>query len=109
MADALYIGLISGTSADGIDAALVRAGDRLEVLHARTLPYPPELRARLLAAAHAESLAVDEFGLLDAAVGEAFAAAALTLMSEAGVEPQAVHAIGSHGQTIRHRPWLDPR
>jgi anhydro-N-acetylmuramic acid kinase len=108
VADALYIGLVSGTSADGIDAALVRAGDRLAVLHARTVPYPPELRARLLAAAHAESLAVDEFGLLDAAVGQAFAEAALGLLSEAGVEPGAVRAIGSHGQTIRHRPSLHP-
>ncbi len=108
MADDLYIGLISGTSADGIDAALVRCGDRLKVLHARTLPYPPELRCRLLAAAHAETLAVDEFGLLDAAVGEAFAEAARSLLCEAGVEAGSVRAIGSHGQTIRHRPWLDP-
>jgi anhydro-N-acetylmuramic acid kinase len=108
MADALYIGLISGTSADGIDAALVRCGDRLEVLHARTLPYPPELRCRLLAAAHAEALAVDEFGLLDAAVGQAFAQAARSLLGEAGVDAGSVRAIGSHGQTIRHRPWLQP-
>jgi anhydro-N-acetylmuramic acid kinase len=108
MADALYIGLISGTSADGIDAALVRCGDRLEVLRARTAPYPPDLRARLLAAAHAESLAVDEYGLLDAAVGQAFAEAALVLLGEAGIDARAVRAIGSHGQTIRHRPRLDP-
>lgn len=102
----LYLGLISGTSADGIDAALVRFQPRVELLAARTFEYPAELRARLLALMHADALPVDEYGALDAQVGEAFAAAATRLLEEAGIDRREVAAIGSHGQTVRHRPWL---
>ena len=106
----LYLGLISGTSADGIDAALVRFhGDsalHAELVAARTFSYSADLRERLLALMHADSLPVDDFGALDAEVGEAFAAAATRLIEEAGVNRNEVHAIGSHGQTVRHRPWL---
>ena len=106
----LYLGLISGTSADGIDAALVRfdesASPQTRLVAARTYAYAPELRARLLALMHADSLPVDDFGVLDAEVGEAFAAAATRLVEEAGVDRREVRAIGSHGQTVRHRPWL---
>lgn len=106
----LYLGLISGTSADGIDTALVRfngkASLHAELIAARTYEYAADLRERLLALMHADSLPVDDFGTLDAEVGEAFAAAATRLIEEAGVNRNEVHAIGSHGQTVRHRPWL---
>lgn len=102
----LYLGLISGTSADGIDAALLRFEPRLQLVAARTFEYPPELRARLLALMHAETLPIDAYGALDAEVGEAFAAAATRLLEEAGIDRAEVAAIGSHGQTVRHRPWL---
>ncbi len=106
----LYLGLISGTSADGIDAVLVRFDEsqslRTTLIAARTYAYAPDLRARLLALMHADSLPVDDFGVLDAEVGEAFAAAATRLVEEAGVDRREVRAIGSHGQTVRHRPWL---
>lgn len=101
----LYLGLISGTSADGIDAALVRFAPRLEILAARTTAYPDDLRARVLACARsAAAMTLDEFGQLDATIGEAFAAAALALLREADVAPTSVHALGSHGQTLCHRP-----
>jgi anhydro-N-acetylmuramic acid kinase len=101
--DSLYLGLISGTSADGIDAALMRFEPRLEVVAARTTPYPAVLRERLIALAtnHA-SIALDDYGRLDVEIGECFAAAALSLLRDAGTD--AVVAIGSHGQTVCHRP-----
>lgn len=102
----LFLGLISGTSADGIDVALVRFEPTLALVAARTYAYPGELRTRALALMHADSLPIDDFGQLDAEIGEAFAAAALKLLREAGVDPAAVTAIGSHGQTVRHRPWI---
>jgi anhydro-N-acetylmuramic acid kinase len=100
----LYLGLISGTSADGIDVALLRFEPAPVLLAARTFGYSADLRGRLLALMHADNLPVDAFGELDAEVGETFAAAALALLADAGVAPAAVVALGSHGQTVRHRP-----
>ena len=103
----LYLGLISGTSADGIDAALVAfdAGGRPSIRASRTTPYPSRLRDEVLRVSQADATVhLDAFGALDTALGEAFAGAALGLMAEAGVARSAVAAIGSHGQTLRHRP-----
>lgn len=104
--DGLYIGLISGTSADGIDAALVRFVDGQPALLAGlTHPWDDALRQRILAVAQDEiRLDLDAYGRLDVAVGMAFADAALAVMARAGVNAASVVAIGSHGQTIRHRP-----
>jgi anhydro-N-acetylmuramic acid kinase len=101
----LYLGLISGTSADGIDAALVAFEPVLELRAALTLPYPADLREAVLAFARATTqVDVDTLGRLDARLGEAFAQAALSLLEHAGIAPGEVAAIGSHGQTLRHRP-----
>ena len=103
--DALYIGLISGTSADGIDAALVRFAPRCEMLIGRTFPWQPALRERFVALGQGGEIAsLDEWGMLDVAAAEAFAAAALALAAEAGMPAGRIRAIGSHGQTVRHRP-----
>ncbi|HXE66432.1 MAG TPA: anhydro-N-acetylmuramic acid kinase [Rhodanobacteraceae bacterium] len=107
MADAapLYLGLISGTSADGIDAALVCFAPRLEVIAAHTFPYPDDLRRRIVALARSDAaLALDDLGHLDVEIGERFAEAALALLREANVAPSAITALGSHGQTVCHRP-----
>lgn len=104
---ALYLGLMSGTSADGIDVALARFAPALEVIAARTYPCPESVRSRVLALARSEaSVTLDALGTLDVELGEAFAAAALALLREAGIEPGAVAALGSHGQTLCHRPRL---
>jgi anhydro-N-acetylmuramic acid kinase len=100
----LFLGLISGTSADGIDVALLRFDPVPALLAARTYAYAEDLRSRLLTLMHADSLPIDAFGEIDAEVGEAFAAAALALLAEAAIAPEAVTALGSHGQTVRHRP-----
>ena len=102
---ALYLGLISGTSADGIDAALVRFEPRLDVIAARTCPYPAALRERIVALAKSRaSIALDDYGRLDAEIGQCFARAANTLLAEAGIDRASIAAIGSHGQTVCHRP-----
>jgi len=101
----LYLGLISGTSADGIDAALVRFEPRVEVVGALTHPYPESLRTRVLALATSNaSIALDDYGALDVAIGAAFADAANALLANAGIDRNDVAAIGTHGQTVRHRP-----
>ena len=104
----IHLGLISGTSADGIDAALVRFEPRLESVHARTFAWEPTLRARLVALGQAQGeVSLDEVGRLDVEVAHAFADAALRLIEEAGLRRADVAAIGSHGQTVRHRPGGD--
>jgi anhydro-N-acetylmuramic acid kinase len=101
----LYLGLISGTSADGIDAALVRFAPKLEVIAARTSPYPDALRARIVALARNDAaITLDELGHLDVEIGACFAEAALALLRETHAAPGAITALGSHGQTVCHRP-----
>ena len=104
-----FIGLISGTSMDGIDAVLARFGDRsIEIVGARTNRYPDALRHELLDATRSpESCTADVVGALNHWVGECFRDAALELLRDTGVDPGDVRAIGSHGQTIRHRPGTD--
>jgi anhydro-N-acetylmuramic acid kinase len=101
------IGLMSGTSADGVDAALVEIdseGDRpaLRLVAWDTLRYPPGLRERILAVATAGS--TEEVCHLDAYLGELFAEAAARVADQAGVELAGIDLIGSHGQTIQHLP-----
>jgi anhydro-N-acetylmuramic acid kinase len=104
-ASPLYIGLISGTSADGIDAALVRFAPRLEVLASRTFAYTDSVRERIVALARsAASIKLDDLGQLDVEIGLCFADAASSLLREAGLQSGDVTAIGSHGQTVCHRP-----
>jgi anhydro-N-acetylmuramic acid kinase len=105
----LYLGLISGTSADGIDAALVSFDPSPRMHAAKTFPYPESLRRRILDLAQGDGrIALDEFAALDIEIARCFAGAALALLKEHGVDAMSVTAIGSHGQTVRHRPTLDP-
>lgn len=102
-----YLGLISGTSADGIDAALVRFSPQPALAAAHTFAYPTDLHAQILALSQqGANLTLDDIGVLDARIGEAFAEAAEALIADSGIERAAIHAIGSHGQTLRHRPDL---
>lgn len=101
----LFLGLISGTSADGIDAALLRFGPQTEVVFARTYPLPPDVLGEVLRLSQAEArISLDEVGRLDTRLGQAFAGAARQALADAGVPATDVTAIGSHGQTLRHDP-----
>lgn len=104
-----YIGLISGTSADGVDAVLVRfRAGRPQTLASHTHPWPAALRERVLAVAQGEAvLDLDAWGRLDVEIGHQFADAALHLLELDGTPAATVRAIGSHGQTLRHRPVGD--
>ena len=108
MPPSLYLGLISGTSADGIDAALVcfPADDaRPELRFGRTYPWDPALRARLIELGQQSAqLSLDAIAELDVRIGCAFADAALQALADSGTAAADVAAIGSHGQTLRHRP-----
>jgi anhydro-N-acetylmuramic acid kinase len=106
---ALYLGLISGTSADGIDVALASFDPQPRLHAALTAPYPEPLRRRILALAQGEArIALDELGALDVEIAQNFANAANALLRRAGVPASAVTALGSHGQTVRHRPRAQP-
>jgi anhydro-N-acetylmuramic acid kinase len=104
----LYLGLISGTSMDAIDAALVDFDAApLTLVAASATAFEPLLKQRVAAVIEAEDrVALDEIGQIDVSVAQAFARCALALLRAAGVSPSAVTAIGSHGQTLRHRPDL---
>lgn len=108
MPDHLYVGLMSGTSADGIDAALVRCRpggeDSIELLATRALPLADALKAEIAALSHTGPNEIERLGVLDRELGEAFAHAVNMLLKEADQSPDNVRAIGSHGQTLRHRP-----
>lgn len=102
-----YIGLMSGTSADGVDAVCVRfAEDTPSIMLAahRYEPYPESLRRRLLALMVPGTDEIDRLGALEGELAEIFAAAATEARRAAGLAPAEVAAIGSHGQTVRHRP-----
>jgi len=101
-----YIGLMSGTSVDGIDAALVSipGNDRLTLLATHQHPFPPDVRNAIQALMQPGSNEVDREGELDVQLGHLFAEAARTLLAKSGINASSIRAIGSHGQTIRHRP-----
>jgi anhydro-N-acetylmuramic acid kinase len=104
MAD-LFIGLMSGTSMDGIDAALVDfSTDTPNILATHSHPYPVVLHRQLQAALDLKDPLTADLTAIDDAVGEVFAAAANELLAHANHIPDSIAAIGSHGQTIRHEP-----
>jgi len=101
----LYIGIMSGTSLDGVDAVLAAArGGEFRLLASVHLSYPAKLRSRLLALqenAHGE---LHRAALLANEVSDLYAGAVRRLLGRARVGARAVAAIGCHGQTVRHRP-----
>lgn len=100
----LYLGLMSGTSMDGIDAALVDFATAPRVTAGITCAMPAAVRERLAEISTAHSISFDKLGELDRHIGELFAAAANQVIRHAAIDKAHVRAIGSHGQTIRHRP-----
>lgn len=105
----LYIGLMSGTSLDGIDAVLADFSSGVDVKAAATTPFPGELRnhlQHLIDQPRATSL--EQVGLADAQLGIASAEAVHALLTETGTLAKDIVAIGFHGQTVFHSPDTDP-
>lgn len=102
----LYIGLMSGTSVDGVDAALVAIDNagvpRLLATHQHA--FPNDARADIQALMQPGENEIDRKGELDMRLGELFADATRELLRASGRQAREIRAIGSHGQTIRHRP-----
>lgn len=103
-----YIGLMSGTSLDGVDAVLVSIDDDLiQHISATTRPMPGELRREILEMiASSQTIDLDRLGMLDSRLGKLFGQTALDLLTGTHTKPDEIHAIGSHGQTLWHRPAL---
>jgi anhydro-N-acetylmuramic acid kinase len=108
MAERRYraLGLISGTSMDGIDAAIIDTdGDRVYGFHgALTHPYAPAVRQRLLDVARDPAAAQQPLADLEAAVTTANAEAITAVLAASGLDAASIDLIGLHGQTILHRP-----
>ncbi|MBI1909410.1 MAG: anhydro-N-acetylmuramic acid kinase [Deltaproteobacteria bacterium] len=113
----LAIGLMSGTSADGIDAALIEIsgkGDspkgqqlKVKLVSFQANPFPQRLQQRILKTAQSKTVPLQEVSQLNFYLGELFAEAAVKICKKAGVSRSKVSVIGSHGQTVCHQP--EPR
>ena len=101
----LFIGLMSGTSVDAIDSALVNCqADGVSLLATHEHPIPAAMRERIQAISHSGEQEIERTGILDRELGMLFAQATQALLEQANVPARDIKAIGSHGQTIRHRP-----
>jgi len=102
----MAVGLMSGTSMDGVDAALVEieySDERVtpQLVAAHTTEYPADILASLN---DLSALAVDDIARLNFQIGEVFAKAAVDVIDQGGMSPEQIDVIGSHGQTVSHQP-----
>lgn len=102
----LYMGLMSGTSMDGIDAAIMESGSN-RFVHGITRPYAPHVLQRMHNILADERASLAEISQLNTLIGQEFARAALQLLEESGTQSGDIAAIGSHGQTLCHNTLVD--
>ncbi|HCL52327.1 anhydro-N-acetylmuramic acid kinase [Pseudomonas fulva] len=100
----LYLGVMSGTSLDGLDIALIEQGEHVELLATHYLPMPTELRQALLDLCTSGPDEVARVALAENAWATVAAQGILDLLDHHALQPTDIRAIGSHGQTIRHEP-----
>jgi anhydro-N-acetylmuramic acid kinase len=104
----LYIGVMSGTSMDGVDCALVETdGERIKLLHQLVYPLPEQLKQSLLTVCLGQETTLRQVGKLDHELGKLFADAVLELLNNSGYHAEQIRAIGNHGQTVFHQPYGD--
>jgi anhydro-N-acetylmuramic acid kinase len=110
----LYIGLMSGTSLDAIDVAIIGFGTQgaaqdLSLVATKEHAFPVDLQQALLQIIeNPDSVSLDQIGTLHRQLGLTYAQAVNTLLTEAGIGASEITAIGCHGQTVRHSPDTDP-
>lgn len=100
----LFVGVMTGTSVDGLDLALLDLPNDLKPQAARTTPFPPSLRERLVALTSPKDNEIVRMGETNVQLGNFIAEACLDFIAELGIHATEVRAIGNHGQTIRHHP-----
>lgn len=101
----LYIGLMSGTSADAIDAVVVSINNQsISIINNHSLSYPNAIRHEILALSTPGENEIVRMGILDQKLGDLFAQTTIELLEKSNIDADKIHAIGSHGQTIRHYP-----
>ncbi|MGY4490952.1 anhydro-N-acetylmuramic acid kinase [Pseudomonas sp. TE3610] len=101
---ALYIGVMSGTSLDGLDIALVEQGASLRLVASHYVPMPPKLRGDLLALCASGPDEIARAALAENQWATLAAEGIHALLQEQGLTVADIRAIGSHGQTVRHEP-----
>lgn len=101
---ALYLGVMSGTSLDGLDIALVEQGEQLQLLATHYIPMPADLRLELLALCASGPDEIARASLAENRWATLAAQGIRQLLAEQNLAADAIRAIGSHGQTIRHEP-----
>ncbi|MGL4270471.1 MAG: anhydro-N-acetylmuramic acid kinase [Plesiomonas sp.] len=100
-----YIGLMSGTSLDGVDSVLIETdGQQVNLLASDFLPMPADLKQAVLDVCHGQSTSLVAIGQLDQRLGVFFAHAVNALRVKSGTPASEISAIGSHGQTVYHDP-----
>lgn len=107
----IAIGLMSGTSVDGIDAALVEidgngSNTKIRLIEYISVPYKDNIQKRIFELFNVETSSVDKIGYMNFLLGELFAEAAIAVANKAGMCFEKVDFIGSHGQTIYHMPGI---
>ena len=103
------VGMMSGTSVDGVDAALVEISGtdsepKVKLLAFENKPYPPQVRKKIFSLFTPANATVDKVGYMNFLLGEIYAKSALSVIEKAGMKPEEIDVIGSHGQTIWHAP-----
>lgn len=103
------VGMMSGTSVDGVDAALVEISGtdsepKVKLLAFENKPYPPQVREKIFSLFTPANATVDKVGYMNFLLGEIYAKSALSVIEKAGMKPEGIDVIGSHGQTIWHAP-----
>lgn len=107
------IGLLSGTSVDGVDAVLIKINGsglntRVKIVDFITYPIPHEVRRAVLTNSDKSTAKIDEISQLNVIVGAVFSDAVFKLLKRSKIKSGRIDLIGSHGQTIHHVPEMNP-